>query len=138
MSTEGGAAAAAAAPVGDQSKRSGFLLMNPHEVKAVCAIAEGLRLAGFNLAELGVISPYRSQVHALKEALNSLLQWSSGALRDAEGPASSGTNRSETSCPCDVSTVDRFQGRDMDTIIFSTVRGGEDASVSPTSIAIVD
>ena len=135
------------------------------EVNVVCQLVVGLLLAGFDVRKnkgLGVISPYRSQVRALRDSLSTLLKDSSrsGLLGSACTP-STNTNREEgisqnkskskslrqiddqrlkqadeggggdenqnhefdeTTPECDVSTVDSFQGRDMDMIIFSTVK----------------
>ena len=149
------------------------------EVNVVCQLVFGLMSAGFDVRKskgLGVISPYRSQVRALKDSLSSLLEESdrSGLLgsecavsnkidseertcrskvedqrrkqthRGGGGGGGGGGDGggegeeneeegggggekknhgwNETTLECDVSTVDSFQGRDMDMIIFSTVK----------------
>jgi DNA replication ATP-dependent helicase Dna2 len=71
----------------------------------VCQIVRGLLNAGMNKDEIGVISPYRAQLQLLQHAL-------------------AGTD-------VDVSTVDRFQGRDKDCIVVSLVRCNTDGQVRP-------
>ena len=137
------------------------------EVTVVCRIVQGLERCGFNVRKgggLGVISPFRSQVAAIKEAL-SVLTSKENALVTAAAPSSgSATNRSscgsypptvglegrasrvavtetagarmsskgcdEAESECEVSTVDSFQGRDMDAVIFSTMKNIQEGSVS--------
>ena len=72
------------------------------EVQAVRLIVEVLLEAGMAPHSMGIISPFRAQVAALSAALEAL-------------PAAS---------TCDISTVDKFQGRDKDFIMLST-QGGQ-------------
>jgi superfamily I DNA and/or RNA helicase len=55
---------------------------------------------GFNLKDIGVISPYSRQVNLIKKKLSGY-----------QG--------------VEVNTVDGFQGREKEIIFFSTVRGGK-------------
>lgn len=83
----------------------GGSLVNPTEVRIAHRLLEGLRLAGFSVGTgLGVLTPYRSQVAALKTALTR-----------------SRVSQSEVDNP-EVSTVDKYQGRDKDCLIISFVR----------------
>ena len=65
------------------------------------------------LSRIGVITPYRGQIHAIKNCFNQLknhMSW-----RD--------------SCELEVNSVDAFQGREKDIIIFSCVRSGNRGGV---------
>ena len=129
--------------------------VHPHEVQVVLQIVKGLRRCGLDVHKgkgLGVISPYRSQVRALKSSLSSLL--SSDKIDDVPYAESSpytaalplshmcrdvtgvkrvilGEERDERvgDNECEVSTVDSFQGRDMDVVILSTVKNVEEGLV---------
>ena len=122
--------------------------VHPHEVQVVLQIVKGLRSCGLDVHKgkgLGVISPYRSQVRALKSGLSSL--FSSDKIDNVSRAESSfNTAAKPVSQPsgvmtgvrsvgevekreervdnyeCEVSTVDSFQGRDMDVVILSTVK----------------
>ena len=80
-------------------------VVNLYEVQIIKQIHDALRSCGMRMENLGVVSSYRSQVHALKESLYHV------------DDAFVGGNS-----VCDVSTVDKFQGRDMDAMILSLVR----------------
>lgn len=126
-------------------------ILNIHdaEVNIVRLLVQGLLFAGFDVRKnngLGIISPYRSQVRALRDTLSSLLKESDmSALYDnissvkirgngierVQGRQEQRPVNVDTAAPeCDVSTVDSFQGRDMDAIIFSTVKNKQGGSVS--------
>ena len=78
---------------------------NDTEAAVVSLLVRALLAAGLNdLSEVGVISPFRAQVLLLQDLLAQEL------------PAA-------TALTIEISTVDRFQGRDKDVIIMSTVRG---------------
>ncbi|CAE7420066.1 JHS1, partial [Symbiodinium microadriaticum] len=85
------------------------------EVVVVRALVKQLKACGVDLSGVGIISPYRAQVRVLQQALqqtcNSIEEWNATA---EEGPV--------------VSTVDKFQGRDMDMIVISMVRNMQDNS----------
>ena len=82
--------------------------MNPTEVFVVHCIVKTLALCHYNLRELVILSPYRSQVAAIKRS-----------LQDMPTVASI----------CEVSTIDKYQGRDTDFVIVSTVRSN--SSLAP-------
>ena len=158
------------------------------EVEIVCQLVSALMKNGMDVRKgngLGVISPYRSQVRALKSALSALLvreqpqshlpqgmgssnsvafnaSHSSGCVTGVQSgniassdrvTVSTGTEdgtgtgvgvgtggRHEggsSSSPeeCEVSTVDSFQGRDMDAVIFSTVKNIQGAAVRSDILA---
>ena len=115
--------------------------VHPFEVEIVRDIVRGLSQCGFNVRKgkgLGVISPYRSQVRALRKSLLTLFlnneintadepqafPFSADMVvekcvgRDVEVRKEEKVDFNE----CEVSTVDSFQGRDMDVVILSTVK----------------
>ena len=131
------------------------------EVDIVCHLVRALCVGGVDVRKgggLGIISPYRSQVRALKESLSLLLN--QNIYQNQNQTQNKGKNLKQTellsvsvpesnlstlnnnlcdtenmSVPvpvseCDVSTVDSFQGRDMDAIIFSTVKNLQGSAVS--------
>ena len=106
------------------------------------------------MSELGVISPYRSQVAALHQALRddllvnnsagkggdkSILCAGSGSNIDCGNNSSKNDNENSSSInsisvgngneSCEISTVDKYQGRDMSAIILSTVRSNPEGMV---------
>jgi AAA domain len=121
--------------------------VHPHEVQVVLQIVKGLRSCGLDVHKgkgLGVISPYRSQVRALKSGLSSLFssdkiynvscaESGSYADRDMTGERSVGVEEKRDervdNNECEVSTVDSFQGRDMDVVILSTVKNVDEGLV---------
>ena len=94
-------------------------IINPLEILLVKLIIDSFEFGGINLARVGIITPYRSQVRYLENYLKSGNIWNDGN--------SSHVNQSSNPI---VSTVDKFQGRDMDVIIISTVRCNSNGSVS--------
>ena len=69
------------------------------------------------MQNLGIISPYRSQVDVIKQSLFT------------NNDDDNDFNDDDNDQKCDVSTVDKFQGRDMDIVIFSFVRSNPEGSV---------
>ena len=69
------------------------------------------------MQNLGIISPYRSQVDVIKQSLFT------------NNDDDNDFNDDDNDQKCDVSTVDKFQGRDMDIVIFSFVRSNAEGSV---------
>jgi superfamily I DNA and/or RNA helicase len=146
--------------------RSDFKGTNVHlaEVTVVCRIVQGLERCGFNVRKgggLGIISPFRAQVAAIKDALtaftvkesaaeaadvstaapsSSAMDVPSNGVSQATGGqggrasrtalVESGRGCGESQSECEVSTVDSFQGRDMDAVIFSTMKNIQEGSVS--------
>ena len=82
-------------------------VVNLSEVEVVKILCRAFVQAGMPMQNLGVVSPYRSQVTAIKAALLT----------------------EEQACTCDVSTVDKFQGRDMDAMVLSLVRSNAHGAV---------
>ena len=97
---------------------------NEKEIEIIRLISWQLRKLKYNLNKLGIISPYRMQVKELQETLHKFHSWNetdNNDMNEING------NISEIS---EISTIDKFQGRDMETIILSTVRNAQDQTVS--------
>ncbi len=105
-------------------------IRNEIEAALVLLLVRGLATAGlYDFSELGIASPFRAQVSLLQQTL-------AGSVKDfqhlestapaivAENPRSVFTKsaKSPDLSQIEVSTVDRFQGRDKDIIVLSTVR----------------
>ena len=76
-------------------------IINPSEVCIARSLLQALEQCRYDVSNVVVLSPYRSQVVALKRSLQEM--------------PSIGSR-------CDVSTIDKYQGRDSDVVIVSTVR----------------
>jgi len=85
---------------------------NPSEVVVVKMLVDALWGCGVDVQHVGVVTPYRSQVRALANALDVGSVWARTTVDDYVEPKGQ----------CAISTVDKFQGRDMDVIILSIVR----------------
>eukprot|EP00934_Nitzschia_sp_Nitz4_P003179 Nitzschia sp. Nitz4//scaffold57_size113557//16663//21714//NITZ4_003983-RA/size113557-snap-gene-0.45-mRNA-1//-1//CDS//3329554822//3169//frame0 len=81
--------------------RVGGSVVNPSEVTLIRNIIHGLIACGLNESAIGVISPFRAQVHLLEEDAT-FAGWRKKGL--------------------EVSTIDRYQGRDKPVVILSFVR----------------
>ncbi|XP_076339940.1 DNA replication helicase/nuclease 2 isoform X2 [Tachypleus tridentatus] len=81
------------------------LVSNPVEVELVTQLALVLLKGGLEQKNIGVITPYRRQVHLLREALGA-----------------------HNVCELEINTVDQYQGRDKEAVIFSCVRSNQDIS----------
>jgi DNA replication ATP-dependent helicase Dna2 len=90
------------------SRRSGGSIVNETEAFIANILAEGLIRCGLDASLIGIISPFRAQLRILneKESINS---WKKNGL--------------------EVSTIDRFQGRDKSVIILSFVRSNAKGKV---------
>ena len=64
-------------------------------------LLQALERCDYDLGNVAVLSPYRSQVAAIKRMLQEMPSMST---------------------QCEVSTIDKYQGRDTDVVIVSTVR----------------
>ena len=80
---------------------------NHHEVSVIKHILMGLLSMKYDPKHVGVISAFRAQVELLQKTLLPVLQQAGGS-------------------ECDISTVDKFQGRDMPIIVLSTVKSASD------------
>ena len=95
-------------PVYGSETGEGTSKSNRSEAEAVARVVQGLQYAGVRAADIGVISPYGAQVHLLR----SLIRAGGGG----GGARGGGDGQVE------VSSVDGFQGREKEVIIFSCVR----------------
>lgn len=127
-------------PISEEGE-PGKTLTNVAEARLVRFIVEGLRDCGLNVSGgLGVICPYRDQVALLKQELKNSVSVISGLARSEPhqysdmliasfGQFNGSQNSSavladDASRSVHASTVDQFQGKDCDVVIFSTVRQG--------------
>jgi hypothetical protein len=90
---------------GSGESGEGVSKLNRAEAEVVTQVVVGLLRAGVAAADIGVISPYAAQVHTLR----SLLRSSGARTGGGDGQL-------------EVSSVDGFQGREKEVIIFSCVR----------------
>jgi len=91
--------------VGEEEVLDGESKANPTEVQRVCDLVfEVIAQGELELAEIGVVTPYMAQVRALRRALRDSFQQDS-SMRLME-----------------IASVDAFQGREKELIIFSAVR----------------
>lgn len=115
----------------------GSNLVNMDEVEIIRQILFGFDTCGFDLKEIGIISPYRAQVNAIRSCLSGGLSKSSEVPDDSEGTIKGATVGTEDMCAMvdtpvkevsvfDVNTVDKFQGRDMEVVVISTVKSYND------------
>lgn len=102
------------------SSRPGSSLENICEVRIVELIMWGFLSCGYDINNVGVISPYRAQVSAIKAALDKRFIDPTHAMTKGDASLRS----------FDVNTVDKFQGRDMEVTILSTVKNKTDTTVS--------
>lgn len=94
-------------------------MSNEYEKEVILALIKCLVACDYKLENLGIISPYKSQVNLVQQAIGDYID-TSGNRKDIYH---------DKRFPCEISTVDKFQGRDMEMIIFSTVRSINDKSV---------
>lgn len=90
------------------NRRSGGSIVNETEAFIVKCLIEGLMTCGLDASSIGVISPFRAQLRLLDEH-ESIRNWIKEGL--------------------EVSTIDRFQGRDKSVIILSFVRSNTKGKV---------
>jgi DNA replication ATP-dependent helicase Dna2 len=90
------------------SRRASGSIINETEAGLVKTMVEGLISCGLKASSIGVICPFRAQLRLL-EASSSIGTWKSAGL--------------------ELSTIDRYQGRDKDVIILSFVRSNNKGKV---------
>ena len=88
--------------------RAGGSIVNRTEATLVRYIVKALHLCGHELSDIGVISPFRAQIRVLEES-STIMSLKKGGL--------------------ELSTIDKYQGRDKSTIVISLVRSNERNSV---------
>jgi DNA replication ATP-dependent helicase Dna2 len=96
--------------------------INLDEVNLIKSIFKCFIDCGADEKDIGIISPFRAQVEVLNEQLKDLIP------RKEMSQLSNDNGDCCVGC-CDISTVDKFQGRDKDIIVLSTVRSMNDRSV---------
>lgn len=100
----------------------GKSFQNATEARLAVEIVKRVLRAGLSRSGLGVITPYAAQVRLIFDLLS----------RDTEfqmvaEPSGDGTEfKEESQLGFSISSVDGFQGREKDLIIFSTVRSNPD------------
>eukprot|EP01138_Halocafeteria_seosinensis_P009420 gb/GECG01009626.1/.p1 GENE.gb/GECG01009626.1/~~gb/GECG01009626.1/.p1 ORF type:complete len:1798 (+),score=229.80 gb/GECG01009626.1/:1-5394(+) len=97
------------------SKATSGGITNVLEAETILTILAGIALAGGDLSDVGVASPYRAQLRLLHQMFQGLSN-----KYDLKG------TRWED---IEISTIDRFQGRDKSVIIMSFVRSNEPQEV---------
>lgn len=92
--------------------------VNWNEAHIVCSVIEDLLLRNEHLRgkNIGVIAPYAAQISLLTRLLNTDAKYRKRFL------ATLGDHRAMQLSDIEVKTVDGFEGREKDVIIFSTVR----------------
>ena len=92
--------------------------LNYQESKIVARIVEDLLLknADLNGKDIGVIAPYVAQIRLLEKTLKHDPEWTDHFIRAL------GEHRAKEIFDIEVKTVDGFEGREKEVIIFSTVR----------------
>jgi superfamily I DNA and/or RNA helicase len=92
--------------------------LNHQESKIVARIVEDLLLknADLNGKDIGVIAPYVAQIRLLEKTLRHYPGWTDHFIRAL------GEQRAKEIADIEVKTVDGFEGREKEVIIFSTVR----------------
>jgi DNA replication ATP-dependent helicase Dna2 len=114
----------------NKGKRSGggalkkSALHNPTEIAVISLLVEAFACCGLeNInSAIGIVSPYRSQVRSIQKSLQCLGTGLPGSGIDA--------TTIDTLVKHSVSTVDKYQGRDMDVIVLSLVRSNDRGMVS--------
>ncbi|KAH7911786.1 P-loop containing nucleoside triphosphate hydrolase protein [Hygrophoropsis aurantiaca] len=92
--------------------------VNWNEASIVCSVVEDLLLQNEHLRgkDIGIIAPYAAQISLLTRLLNTDAKYKTRFL------ATLGDHRAMQLADIEVKTVDGFEGREKEIIIFSTVR----------------
>ena len=102
-------------------------LVNMHEVNIVELLVKGFQKYGCNSYSVGIISPYRDQVSAIRKSIRHTSDVDQVCPESNAGTTAVGAFERLS---LDVNTIDKFQGRDNDISIISTVRSSSDSTVS--------
>jgi DNA replication ATP-dependent helicase Dna2 len=95
-------------------------IVNYGEAAVASAIAVAMVVCGMDPAKVGIIAPYRAQVMYLQKAVMKQLE----AIAHWYPKRLSNVKEFSTKLECD--TVDKFQGRDKDVILFSAVKSNRE------------
>jgi len=107
--------------------RDGESRRNPSEVRIVMEVLTQVLLAGeLSVLDIGVVSPYTAQVRAIRQMLTYQLP---GRLQGTGADLTGGLEGKEARRALEVASVDGFQGREKDLIIFSAVRSNPHGNV---------
>ena len=110
-----------------RSTQTNGSFVNPAEVRAVAAVVSAVLARGeLRPEQIGVITPYSAQAQQLQVALRKLPGAAAG-----RGAAGAAGGRAEV----EVSSVDGFQGREKELIIFSAVRSNPERAMGFVSDA---
>ena len=109
-----------------RSTQTNGSFVNPAEVRAVVALVGAVLARGELRAEqVGVITPYSAQAQQLQSALRKL----------PEAEAGKGAAGAAAAREVEVSSVDGFQGREKELIVFSAVRSNPERAMGFVSDA---
>jgi superfamily I DNA and/or RNA helicase len=114
-------------------------LHNPTEISIITLLVEAFAICGLTDLEsaVGIVSPYRAQVRSIQRSLLAMSSSScsccyidkSGGSGVARGGLSLTPGALAALAEHGVSTVDKYQGRDMEVIILSLVRSNDRGQV---------
>lgn len=115
----------------DENRESCSALLSSHQNEFEARITEQLVTwmvdGGVACSDIGVISPYSAQVSLLSNRLSRFCrQWRRVCCMMGRHKPHGGK---EASCCLEVSTVDRFQGRDKECVVVSLVRSNVEQNV---------
>lgn len=92
---------------------------NDLEAEAVSEVLEGVLRAGLSVLEIGVVSPYSAQVRSMRQNMRRSLAM---RLKGSDVDLSGGLQGKRAAHALEIASVDAFQGREKDLIVFSAVR----------------
>jgi superfamily I DNA and/or RNA helicase len=120
--------------VANSEKKDGIKkgsLHNPTEIAVISLLVEAFAVCGLDNIDsaIGIISPYRAQVRSIQTALFELNTGNFGTGSTALDP-----NCLEILAKQGVSTIDKYQGRDMGVIILSLVRSNDQGMVRKSNL----
>jgi hypothetical protein len=108
-------------------QREGESRTNPQEAQHVLNIlANVLRQRELGVLDIGIVSPYAAQVRSLRQTLRRELP---GLLRGENIDLTGGLPGRQGQRALEIASVDAFQGREKELIIFSAVRSNRYGSV---------
>eukprot|EP00931_Biecheleriopsis_adriatica_P020225 TRINITY_DN13584_c0_g2_i1.p1 TRINITY_DN13584_c0_g2~~TRINITY_DN13584_c0_g2_i1.p1 ORF type:complete len:1432 (+),score=359.38 TRINITY_DN13584_c0_g2_i1:181-4296(+) len=108
-------------------QRDGESRTNPAEVATVSnLLAEVLTAKELSVLDVGVVTPYAAQVRALRQALRRELP---ARLQGTDVDLTGGLEGKRAYRALEVASVDAFQGREKELIIFSAVRSNRHGQV---------
>ena len=105
----------------------------------IAQMAHVMMMGGVPAAQIGIVSPYRSQLRHIKDALGGYVAsacarpglWY-GGMDPSSRPASE--REQALMVELEISTVDKYQGRDKDVILLSLVRSNPSGKVGRLAV----